>query len=290
MGVKAVWSKLDAPVICFGSRDKSGEKGKAHFSLARRTAERAQERPYIVTIGGGKDAPNALGGRVLELVCVTGAYGDTTTLVQNDDVRSHLARWPVSVVASEVYEIKGDPHLINDLGFPDRRILTNVFDNVSRNDDYIQQLWSALKDWPVERRWDMLPPLRFRDPKQVVFCESMYPELDITTTEGQQIWKRSKIIERDPQLRHQAKARNRAANDGVLVCEACCFSDTLDAMFDAHHLHPLAVGIRESRVDDLAVLCPTCHRWAHAKAVDHLSPLPVMEIASSMAASKAQVL
>jgi predicted HNH restriction endonuclease len=54
-------------------------------------------------------------------------------------------------------------------------------------------------------------------------------------------------------------------------------------MFDAHHLQPLAAGIRESRVDDLVVLCPTCHRWAHVKAEDKLSPITVQAVARAMA-------
>lgn len=49
-------------------------------------------------------------------------------------------------------------------------------------------------------------------------------------------------------------------------------------MFDSHHLDPLACGIRESRIDDFAVLCPTCHRWAHVHGVDRLQPLAVNEL------------
>ena len=43
-------------------------------------------------------------------------------------------------------------------------------------------------------------------------------------------------------------------------------------MFDAHHLSPLVLEERESLVSDLVALCPTCHRWAHAKAGDRLHP------------------
>ena len=67
----------------------------------------------------------------------------------------------------------------------------------------------------------------------------------------------------------QAK-RDSGARPGMTSDDRERVSDTLALMFDAHHLQPLAVGIRESRVDDLVVLCPTCHRWAHAKAEDKL--------------------
>ena len=114
-------------------------------------------------------------------------------------------------------------------------------------------------------------------------CGSMYPKLDSKSDEGKRVWKLSQEIERDPRLKRAVKALNRAKNGGVIVCETCDFSDPLDAMFDAHHLQPLAAGNRGSRVDDLVVLCPTCHRWAHAKAEDKLLPIPVAEIAKVMA-------
>ncbi len=168
--------------------------------------------------------------------------------------------------------------MVEDLGFPDRRILENAFDAVVRNEDHIQRLWDQLKDSQVEFRWDVKPPPGFRDPGKVQMCGSSYPSLDSKSSEGKCVWKLSQEIERDPKLKCEAKARNRARNGGVLVCEACGFSGPLDTMFDAHHQQPLAIGVRKTRVDDLFVLCPTCHRWAHAKAADVLSPILVQEI------------
>ncbi len=190
-----------------------------------------------------------------------------------------LAQWPVAIVVSEVYKVMDEPRLVEDLGLPDRRILTNAYDSVFRDDDRIQQLWDALKDRKVERRWDVMPPPGFRDPGKVQMCGSIYPRLDSKSEEGKRVWTLSQEIERDPRLNGEAKALNRARNGGVLVCEACRFSVPLDSMFDAHHRDQLAKGLRESRVDHLAVLCPTCHRWAHAKAENKLSPVPVRHIA-----------
>lgn len=70
-------------------------------------------------------------------------------------------------------------------------------------------------------------------------------------------------------------------NGGLIVRNACSFSDSADAI-DAHHLQPLAAGIRTSQVDDLVVFYPICHRWAHAKADDKLSAIPIMEIMKAM--------
>lgn len=282
MGVKAVWGRSEEPVMCFGSRGDAAKKDKGHFSQARSTAERAQAQPYFMTIGGGEQVPDALRGRVLELVRATGVYGETTAFVRDEHLRARLAQWPVAIIVSEVYSVRGDPRLVEDLGFPDRRILTNAYDSVIRDEQQVQRLWEALKDWEIERRWDVLPPPGFRDPGKVEMYGSMYPRLDSKSAEGKRLWKLSQEIERDPKLKREAKALNRAKNGGVIVCEACDFSDPLDAMFDAHHLQPLAAGDRESRVDDLVVLCPTCHRWAHAKAQDKLSPVPLAELVNKV--------
>ena len=157
--------------------------------------------------------------------------------------------------------------------------MANAHDSVIRNDDQIQRLWDALKEWEIERRWDVMPPPGFYDPGRVMLRGSRYPTRDSNSTEGQRVWELSLGIERDAQLGQQAKELNRTANGGVLVCEACRFSDELASMFDAHHVQPLAVGIRASRVDDLVVLCPTCHRGVHAKAQDKLSPISIESLA-----------
>lgn len=281
MGVKAVWGRSSEAVMCFGSRGDARLKDKRYYSQARTTAERAQTQPYFLTIGGGEQVPDEMRGRVLELVRATGVFGETIAFVRDDELRARLAQWPVAIIISEVYAVRGEPRLVEDLGFPDRRILANAYDSVIHDEDQIQRLWEALCEWEVERRWEVQPPHGFRDPGKVQPCGTMYPKLVPKSVEGQRVWKLSQDIERDPKLKREAKALNRARNGGVIVCEACHFSDSMDAMFDAHHLEPLAAGTRESRVDDLAVLCPTCHRWAHSKADDKMKPIPVAEIPKS---------
>jgi hypothetical protein len=235
-----------------------------------------------VTIGGGKHVPEELRGRAIELVRTTGAYGETTAFVKSVSLRQRLEQWPVAIVLSEVYAIDGEPLLVDELGFENMNILANAYDRVMRYDDQIQSLWNALKDRNVSRRWDVQLPPGFRDPGGVKLIGTLYPQLNIKSSEGKRVWKLSKAIERDTNLKREVKAKNRAKNGGVLCCEACGFGDTLNGMFDAHHLQPLAAGVRESRADDLVVLCPTCHRWAHVKAPDLLSPLTVSEVAKAL--------
>ena len=101
---------------------------------------------------------------------------------------------------------------------------------------------------------------------------------DRASPEGRRYWTEQKKAERDPRLAREAMRLNRCRHGGWIKCEACGFSDKERSMFDAHHLSPLVLGERESVVSDLAVLCPTCHRWAHSKAGDRLHPLPVKQI------------
>ena len=131
MGVKAVWGLSSEPVMCFGSRGDERTKDRLHFMQARSAAKKAIERPYLVTIGGGERVSDELSGRVLELVRVTGVYGETKAFVRDPTLLSLLAQWPVATVLSEIYTIEGQPRLVEDLGFPDRTILMNAYDGCS---------------------------------------------------------------------------------------------------------------------------------------------------------------
>jgi len=74
--------------------------------------------------------------------------------------------------------------------------------------------------------------------------------------------------ERDPELVREKKRRHRAATGG-LACEACGFDFQVEyglADFcEVHHRVPLADGDseRETRLEELAVLCANCHRAIH---------------------------
>ncbi|MCV0387922.1 MAG: hypothetical protein K5821_16285 [Nitrobacter sp.] len=275
MGVKAVWGRLSEPVMCFGSRGDEAKKNPAHFQQARATAERAINRPYLITIGGGAEVGAELRGRVLELVRVTGVYGETKAFVRDPDLMARLVQWPVAVVLSEVYRIEGEPLLIEDLGFADKNILNNAYDGVRRDETYMEQLWDALRRHEVTRRWDVLPLPGFRDPGKVEMYGSLYPNVPAGSAEGKKVYKEMVLAERDRKLAKAVKELNRVRNGGKIVCEGCDFNDENSALFDAHHRDPLGKGPRWSKPESFAVLCPTCHRWCHCKAVDVLQPLAI---------------
>jgi 5-methylcytosine-specific restriction protein A len=260
MGVKAVFGRSGAAVMCFGSHGDVNAKDKGHFSLARKTAEKAVERPFLISIGGGDDAPPELRGRVLELLRVTGVFGETKAFVSDEVYLARLQRWPVGVVTSEVYEIVGEPLLVEDLHFPDRKILANAYDGIRRDDKELERLWNVLRSTPVRRRWEISPPPGFKDPGRVQLFSTSYPKVSAGSSEGRRLWKEQQMLERDKSLSRAAKAANRDTNGGWLVCEACALSSESGGLFDAHHLNPLACGIRQSRVDDFAILCPTWSR------------------------------
>jgi 5-methylcytosine-specific restriction protein A len=278
MGVKAVWGRSSEPVMCFGSRGDEKAKDRGHFMQARTTAEKSIARPYLITIGGGEQVGSELRGRVLEMVRVTGVFGETKAFVRDPELLERLAQWPVAVVLSEVYRIDGEPLLIDDLGFPDRAILANAYDGVLRDEQRVKQLWGALRDRPVTRRWDVQPLPGFYDPGKVQMYGSSYPKVPAASAEGKRILKEMQIKERDRALSKMVKDQNRERNNGVIICEACDFANESSALFDAHHLDPLGKGPRWSSVESFAVLCPTCHRWAHCKAADLLQPIPISEL------------
>ena len=36
-------------------------------------------------------------------------------------------------------------------------------------------------------------------------------------------------------------------------------------VIDCHHIEPIALGKRKTKIEDLISLCPTCHRIAHTR-------------------------
>jgi hypothetical protein len=81
---------------------------------------------------------------------------------------------------------------------------------------------------------------------------------------------RHKYYERDPKI---IKDKKRLAEaDGILFCEVCKFDFSKryglhgNGFIECHHKTPIAVnGERKTTVEDLALVCPNCHRMLHRK-------------------------
>jgi len=87
--------------------------------------------------------------------------------------------------------------------------------------------------------------------------------------EGQIVVRMHKTRERDPQL--ATKKKNSILKlSGFLSCQACginfekAFGSSQFNVYECHHILPLhTTGDTKTSINDLALLCPTCHRIAH---------------------------
>lgn len=124
----------------------------------------------------------------------------------------------------------------------------------------------------------------------VIYTGEPSPPQQITppteSREGKKAWRMQRTLERNPDLAAAAIRRNMKLNAGFIKCESCQFKDKNRSMFDAHHLQLLTAGERITSLEHIAVLCPTCHRWAHAKSVDRLCPLSIQEVARARRPSR----
>lgn len=76
--------------------------------------------------------------------------------------------------------------------------------------------------------------------------------------------------------RNSALAKQRKQMDGY-KCQVCGFKLKLNGRFviECHHKNPIGTeGIRETTLEDLISLCPTCHRISHTRK----KPLKINEI------------
>jgi len=212
MGVKAVFGALAGRAMCFGSHGDAKLKDPKHFQSARISAQYAAERPMLVTVGGGGECPPDLQGRVLNVAKVSKVYGETPVFYTAPEDRERLSRWPVATALLDVYEVEGFPRLVEDLGLPDRTILTSAFDLVVRPAEKVEALWKALHDVSL-RLLDLPPLVNFREPDRVTLVGSM-PPVSISKEEGQQLSKEVQVLERRSELARAAKALNQSANGG----------------------------------------------------------------------------
>lgn len=72
--------------------------------------------------------------------------------------------------------------------------------------------------------------------------------------------------ERDRQLVEQRKLKDN------FTCQACGLKLVVNEKYvvECHHLVPVSLGVRETTMEDLVSLCPTCHRVAHMRQPPYL--------------------
>jgi len=87
--------------------------------------------------------------------------------------------------------------------------------------------------------------------------------------EGRALYRMHRHLERDRSLVARKK-KSVLAQTGRLACEVCDFESSeiygaeARGVIDVHHVAPLYVmGVSTTKLADLALVCPTCHRVVH---------------------------
>jgi 5-methylcytosine-specific restriction protein A len=104
---------------------------------------------------------------------------------------------------------------------------------------------------------------------QVSVPEDDEQDIEEAQHEGRLLYRSHRTRERSPKLRKR-KIAQVYRDKGFLACESCDirlalrFGEVGDFLYECHHLLPLHIsGPTKTSVNQLALLCPTCHRAAH---------------------------
>jgi hypothetical protein len=112
---------------------------------------------------------------------------------------------------------------------------------------------------------------RIRDDfRRAVSPNEMLIHTALTFAEGRRLLRLHRTIERNRAL-IAAKKSHVLESLKTLTCEVCCFNfatvygELGDGYAECHHRTPMAAmeGVRESRIEDLAIVCANCHRMLH---------------------------
>lgn len=98
---------------------------------------------------------------------------------------------------------------------------------------------------------------------------------EYTAQEGSErtIFKLHKFRERDHKIIE--KAKEKAKKENKFYCEVCMFNFEFqypnlgNGFIECHHRNPISKGgVRETKVEDLAIVCSNCHRMLHRKDIN----------------------
>lgn len=121
--------------------------------------------------------------------------------------------------------------------------------------------------------WNRFAPYLIEQPNQNdrglsdILKEIEINNPELTGTEGKRKLAQHYRAERDPKI--IAEKKRQALQTGNLHCEVCTFSFQKvfqQNFIECHHIFPIASnGIRETKLEDLALVCANCHRMLHKK-------------------------
>jgi len=110
---------------------------------------------------------------------------------------------------------------------------------------------------------------------------------DLEYREGSKVLQTHLRTERDAKAAKLAKelARKRSKT-GDIVCETCGGIPRKEYagldLIEAHHRIPLARGVRETKPEDFAMLCPCCHRAVHKLINADVEPITALKRLSKL--------
>jgi len=105
---------------------------------------------------------------------------------------------------------------------------------------------------------------------------------DIEYLEGGKVLRSHLSTERDAKIAKLAKdLARKKSKSGMIACETCGTIPEKDYrgldLIEAHHRIPLADGVRKTKPEDFAMLCPCCHRAVHKLINDDVNPLNALK-------------
>lgn len=122
----------------------------------------------------------------------------------------------------------------------------------------------------LEKRWQTFLTRHRIKPRRIPFRLPVEP-LVLSTKEGRRRLAMHYVRERDPRI-IRAKKELVFAENGCLACEVCGFDfcetygDLGVGVCDCHHETAISQGVRKTRLEDLHIVCPNCHRTIHQGA------------------------
>lgn len=197
------------------------------------------------------------------------ANDEHTAVVELSQYLRSLPLHPASARTSSFRNPNGVARKLADIGTRDPRYPDRKQTSGSRLD---REIWTRFGDDLSE------VPLLAREIRAAAQPSSAAPteDEDVERIEGRSriIFRRHLAVERDRSLVLRKKQAVRKST-GRLACDVCGF-DFQEAfgplgqdVADVHHLHPISLGARVTKLSDLAILCANCHRIAH-----RIEPLP----------------
>ena len=103
-GVKALSWQMTHRYLCFG---KNGP-GSA--------AAKASEAPWIIGIGVSDALDPKHRGCVLNVMKLTTSFQETYRFASSEEEKEIYKQWPQSVAVTDVFEVVGQPRVLDDLG------------------------------------------------------------------------------------------------------------------------------------------------------------------------------